>query len=185
VPTEKGLSVYEIVKDKRIADVALTGDWENTLSQIERGKMLPETFQKVIKIYTRQITEELLQTAITHSKFPSTGGGRGWSGGGQGGALSLSKCEAVCPKCKTGAIRIYPKVAKCTDANCGLAVFRTVSEKQLSDKQITDLLTNGKTSVIKGFKSKAGKTFDAALKFDENYRTVFVFTEKQQKKGKK
>jgi DNA topoisomerase-3 len=66
-----------------------------------------------------------------------------------------------------------------------LVVFRTVSEKQLSDKQITDLLTNGKTPVIKGFKSKAGKTFEAALKFDDNFRTVFVFAEKQEKKGKK
>jgi DNA topoisomerase-3 len=64
-------------------------------------------------------------------------------------------------------------------------VFRTVSEKQLSDKHITDLLTNGKTPVIKGFKSKAGKSFDAALKFDENFRTVFEFSKKQEKKGKK
>jgi DNA topoisomerase-3 len=47
------------------------------------------------------------------------------------------------------------------------------------------LLTNGKTPVIKGFKSKAGKAFDAALKFDENFRTVFVFDDKQAKKGKK
>jgi DNA topoisomerase-3 len=161
IPTEKGLSVYETVKGKRIADVALTGDWENTLAQIERGEMMPETFQKVIEVYTRQITAELLDAAIS----PSTGGGQGE--------------DFLCPKCKTAAIRFYPKAVKCTAANCGLTVFRSISEKQLTDKQITDLLKNGKTDVIKGFKNKAGKTFPAALKFDNDFRIVYDFPQKK------
>ncbi|MDR0349112.1 MAG: topoisomerase C-terminal repeat-containing protein, partial [Tannerella sp.] len=78
----------------------------------------------------------------------------------------------------------YPKVAKCTDANCGLVVFRGISEKQLSDGQISDLLTKGKTGVIKNFKSKVGKSFNAVLKFDENYRVTFEF-ENKGRKGKK
>jgi DNA topoisomerase-3 len=44
------------------------------------------------------------------------------------------------------------------------------------------LLTKGKTGTIKGFKSKNGKSFDAALKFDENYKTVFDFSDKKEKK---
>jgi hypothetical protein len=80
---------------------------------------------------------------------------------------------------------IYLKVAKCTDANCGVVVFRNISEKQLSDGQITELLTKGKTAVIKGFKSKAGKTFDAALKFDKNYLVTYDFHAKKAEKGKK
>ena len=156
VPTEKGLSVYEIVKDKHIADVALTGSWENALAQIERGKMQPDTFRKTIEIYTRQITTELLETSISVE----------------------SENSCICPKCKFSQIRFYPKVVKCVDANCGLVIFRNISEKQLSDKHITDLLTLGKTSVIKGFKSKSGKTFDAALKFDKNFKIVFDFPEK-------
>jgi DNA topoisomerase-3 len=163
VPTEKGLPVYETVKDKRIADVAMTGSWENALAQIERGDMQPETFRKAIEAYTRQITAELPETKI----------------------VVADENTCLCPKCKTAQIRFYPKVAKCTDANCGLVVFRSISEKQLSDGQITDLLTKGKTSVIKGFKSKAGKAFDAALKFDENYQVVFDFSNKQVGKGKK
>ncbi|GHT45047.1 DNA topoisomerase [Bacteroidia bacterium] len=163
VPTEKGLTVYETVKDKRIADVALTGSWENTLAQIERGEMQPETFQKTIEIYTRQITMELLDTKITVS----------------------DENACVCPKCKTAPIRFYPKVAKCSDPNCGLVVFRTVSEKELTDKQILELLTKGKTGVINGFKSKAGKVFPAALKFDDEYKVTFDFSDKKKKFGKK
>jgi DNA topoisomerase III len=37
VPTEKGLAVYHIVKDKRIADIEMTGQWETALTRIEAG----------------------------------------------------------------------------------------------------------------------------------------------------
>jgi DNA topoisomerase-3 len=70
---------------------------------------------------------------------------------------------SVCPKCKQSKVRFYPKAVKCTNANCGLTVFRSRSERELTEKQITDLLTKGKTGIIKGFKSKAGKSFDAAI----------------------
>jgi DNA topoisomerase-3 len=163
VPTGKGLSVYETVKDRRIADAAMTGNWENALAQIERGEMQPETFSRAIEVYTRQITTELLETKIA--------------------VTDENTC--LCPKCKTAQVRFYPKVAKCTDGQCGLVVFRNINEKQLTDKQITDLLTKGKTDIVKGFKSKAGKAFDTALKFDENYRVAFDFHEKKAWKGKK
>ncbi|KAA6326110.1 DNA topoisomerase 3 [termite gut metagenome] len=160
VPTQKGLSVYEIVKDKRIADVSMTGQWENALARIESGEMQPQAFRQTIEEYTRQITTELLEVSISHA----------------------GENNYVCPKCKVSPIRFSPKVVKCSNANCGLIVFRSKSEKQLSDKQIKDLLTTGKTPVIKGFKSKAGKSFDASLKFDDHFQVVFDFPEKKLKK---
>jgi DNA topoisomerase-3 len=45
-----------------------------------------------------------------------------------------------------------------------------------------DLLTNGKTSVIKGFKNKEGKSYDAALKFDDNFSVVLDFAKNPKKK---
>ena len=163
VPTEKGLSVYETVKDKQIANVSLTGNWENTLMQIERGEMLPETFQNAIEIFTRQITKELLESKIEVS---------------DGNIV-------ICPKCKSSKIRFFPKVAKCMDEQCGLVVFRNKGDKELSDKQILELLTKGKTSVIKGFKNKDGKSFDAGIKFDESYQAIYDFPEKKGTKRKK
>ncbi len=160
VPTEKGLSVYEIVKDKRIADVSMTGNWENSLAKIESGEMDTNTFRQATEVYTRQITTELLVTSVSIA----------------------DRTECPCPKCKTGKVIFYSKVAKCSNENCGLMVFRSKSEKQLSDKQISDLLTTGKTAVIKGFKSKGGKSFDAALMFDSEFKLVFDFPEKKGKK---
>ena len=38
IPTEKGLAVYEIVKDKKIANAEMTGSWELALAAIEAGR---------------------------------------------------------------------------------------------------------------------------------------------------
>ena len=65
VPTDKGLAVYQIVKDKRIADVEMTGQWETALAKIESGEMNPDSFRKAIEVYAAQITEELLQVQVS------------------------------------------------------------------------------------------------------------------------
>ena len=163
VPTDKGLAVYQIVKDKRIADVEMTGQWETALAKIESGEMNPDTFRKGIEIYAAQITEELLQVQVSVA---------------DGGHIP-------CPKCRSGRILLYPKVAKCSNVDCGFTVFRGKGEKQLTDSQITDLVTKGKTSLIKGFRSREGKPFDAYLTFDKDFRTVYGFPPRTDKpKGK-
>lgn len=162
VPTEKGLAVYNIIRNKKIADVEMTGMWENTLAKIETGEMNADTFRKGIEVYARQITAELLDVQLSFA-----------SGG-----------NCICPKCKTGRILFYPKVAKCSNVDCSVTIFRNKSDKQLTDKQITELVTTGKTPLIKGFKSKNGKAFDASLAFDEQFNVTFVFPEKKGKSKK-
>lgn len=154
MPTNKGLVVYLAVRDKKIADVSMTGEWENALNKIATGEMNADTFHRGIEVYAAQITTELLESKI------------------EGGNTRES---FLCPKCKNGQVRIYPKVAKCNQENCGLTVFRNKSGKDLTDGQLKDLLINGKTALIKGFKSREGKSFDAFIAFDEEYKTVFPF----------
>ncbi|WP_345955953.1 DNA topoisomerase 3 [Mucilaginibacter sp. PAMB04168] len=60
VPTETGLSVYGIVKDKQIAQAELTGNWEKRLEEIRSGASVAD-FQSEIQNYTRSITSELLK----------------------------------------------------------------------------------------------------------------------------
>ena len=55
VPTEKGLALYSVVKAMRIADVAMTGEWEKELARIERGELPADDFRKEIEAYTREI----------------------------------------------------------------------------------------------------------------------------------
>ncbi len=161
VPTEKGLAVYSTVKGKKIADVEMTGQWETALARIETGEMDAATFRKGIEVYAAQITEELLQVQVSVAD-----GGR-----------------IPCPKCQSGRILFYPKVAKCSNVDCGLTVFRSKGEKTLTDSQITNLVTKGKTSLVKGFKNRDGKVFDAHVTFDKDFRTVYEFPPKPKGKG--
>lgn len=59
VPTPKGLAVYEVVKDKKIAQAELTGQWEKRLEEIRSGASV-EDFKAEIFDYTKTITQELL-----------------------------------------------------------------------------------------------------------------------------
>jgi DNA topoisomerase-3 len=167
VPTNKGLVVYLAVKDKKIADVAMTGNWEHALAKIGSGEMDAATFHRSIEVYASQITTELLDIPFER-KDDRPGCG--------------------CPKCKNGQVIFFPKVAKCNNEHCGLTVFRSIAKKDLTDTQLTSLLVDGATPFIKGFTSgKTGKPFEAAVTFDADYKTVFKFSENKKsdwKKGK-
>ena len=162
VPTDKGLAVYRIVKDKKIADVEMTGMWETALAKIEAGSMDADTFRKGIEVYAAQITAELLSVQLSFA--------------------SGETCP--CPKCGSGRILFYPKVAKCSNVDCTLTIFRSKCDKQLTDKQIVELVMKRKTGLIKGFKGKNGKAFDASLVLDEQFNVAFSFPEKKGKPKK-
>lgn len=59
VPSAKGLGVYEVVKDKKIAQAELTGQWEKRLEEIRTGASVKD-FKAEITDYTKTITQELL-----------------------------------------------------------------------------------------------------------------------------
>ncbi len=159
IPTEKGLAVYEIVKDKRIANAEMTGSWELTLAAIEAGQMPPEKFAQGINSYVGTICEELLSLAPKQKSYPTY----------------------RCPKCGTESVGIYAKVAKCRHEGCDFHVFREVCGTLLTEDYIRDLLTTGRTPILKGLISKAGKKFNARLVLNEDYTTSFEF---ENRKGK-
>ena len=160
VPTEKGLAVYEIVKDKRIANAEMTGSWELILSAIEAGQMPPEKFAQGINSYVETICEELLALAPPMQKsYPAY----------------------HCPKCGNESVGIYAKIAKCRHGGCDFHIFREICGTFLSEDNIRDLITTGRTPILKGLTSKAGKKFNARLVLGEDHTTSFEF---EGKKGK-
>ena len=156
VPTEKGLALYSIVKDMDIADVEMTGQWEAELAEIEKGKTPHEAFIRDIESYTRKITTDLLACDRIFGH-------------------KASGC--ICPKCGKGTMQFYGKVVRCDNPDCSLPVFRQIAGKTLTDGEMTDLLAKGKTEVLGGFKSRQGKPFSAAVAFDADFNTNFIFPE--------
>lgn len=161
-PTEKGLCLYESVKDMMVADAELTGTWEKALSQIEGHTLDTGSFLLSIKGYAKKVTEEILRL-----KFPEP-----------------SSCALACPKCKTGSVVIKSKVARCDNDGCGLLVFRKFLNKELTDQHLEQLLSSGSTMLIKGFKGKKGVSFDAAVAFDEGFNLKLSFPKSKSGKGK-
>jgi len=161
IPTEKGLAVYEIVKDKKIANAEMTGSWELALAAIEAGQMPAEKFAQGINSYIGTICEELLALAPQVQKSYPT---------------------YRCPKCGNESVGIYTKVAKCRHEGCDFHIFREVCGTLLTEGNIRDLITTGRTPVLKGLTSKAGKKFNARLVLKDDYTTTFEFEQNKKRK---
>lgn len=160
IPTEKGLAVYEIVKDKKIANTEMTGSWELALAAIEAGKMPSDKFSQGINSYVGTICEELLSLSSEQKSYP----------------------VYRCPKCGQQSVGIYAKVAKCRHETCGFHVFREVCGIRLSEDNIRDLISSGRTPILKGLTSKAGKKFNARLVLKDDYTTTFEFEQNKKRK---
>ena len=160
IPTEKGLAVYEIVKDKKIANAEMTGSWELALAAIEAGKMPSERFAQGINSYVGTICEELLLLSSEQKSYP----------------------VYRCPKCGQQSVGIYAKVAKCRNEGCDFHIFREVCGIHLSEDNIRDLISSGRTPILKGLTSKVGKTFNARLVLKDDYTTTFEFEQNKKRK---
>lgn len=159
VPTAIGLAIYQTIKDKYIANVEMTGRWETSLSKIVDGLVSVKAFDESIRRYVKALTSEIL--AVDDLALKAA-------------VMAESEPDAIkCPKCG-GPMKIWDTNVKCKA--CGHSIWRTVAGKLLTESMLKKLLTNGQTQVLKGFKSKTGNLFDAALKLDENAKITFDFS---------
>lgn len=161
VPTDKGLSVYDIVKDRKIANAEMTGAWELALAAIESGGMPADKFSRGINSYVETICKELLSLPAHGKAYP----------------------VYRCPRCGCESVGIYPKIAKCKSENCDFHIFREVCGSFLTEDNLRDLLSTGKTPILKGLTSKAGKKFNARVVLREDYSTGFEFEQQKKKRN--
>lgn len=157
VPTDKGLAVYDIVKDKGIANAEMTGAWEVALAAIEAGSASAAQFNQRICEYTVQICEELLKLSPPQKSYPTY----------------------YCPRCRKESVGIYAKIAKCRAEGCDFVIFREVCGTFLSEDNLRDLITTKRTPILKGLVSKAGKKFNARLVLGDDFKTTFEFEGKK------
>lgn len=154
VPTDKGLKVYSFVKDQKIANVRMTAEWEITLDKIEKGEFKAGQFITAIKQYTTEITQELLALPVNKEVIP----------------------ELKCPKCQQQNLTIREKMIKCPDESCNWFQYRIICGVQLSLSEITALIKNRRTPLIKNMKAKNGKKFEAYLLLKDDHTTAFDFS---------
>lgn len=164
IPTRAGLDFYNALPPI-ITQPDMTALWSEKQQDIEQEEMTVDAFieslyQDIQKLLVGDFAEKLLITSISDE-------------------ISLS---SLCPNCGQSVL-VKPKLFVCK-AQCGFKVWKKVSEKLLSAKQVDTLITKSKTKLIKGFKSQAGKSFDARLSLQDKStgKLGFEFEKKQVKK---
>lgn len=167
VPTPLGLQFYEIIKDLEVVNVSQTARLEYQLKQVQDGVLHAGVFHNNLLEYVKNMVQSIfsLESKIKKEERTTLG---------------------ICPKCKKGNIIEGKKAFGCTSykEGCNFTIWKEIAGKTLTEKQIKDLLSKGRTGVIKGFKSKAGKPFEAILKL-ENFEVKFEFAPNKAEKNKK
>ena len=167
VPTGKGRALISLLGDGRISSPELTARWEERLAKMEHGAETRSDFMADIGDFTRKLVEEarskegekVVSSAVASD--PRSGSG---------------EPLGACPKC--GAPVVETKKAFGCSAwktGCKFAIWKTVAGKRVSEAQAKQLLTKGRTGQLKGFKSKAGKSFAAALVLDGERKVSLEF----------
>ena len=91
--------------------------------------------------------------------------------------LPWKKTKYTCPDCGNNVLcqgNIY-KCANFIDFNNGCKFYvGKICGKTIPDKQIEKICSHSKTDLIKGFKNKEGKTFDAYIEWS-NHKLSFIF----------
>lgn len=94
--------------------------------------------------------------------------GKGRRGGSSSSAASSQESIGDCPLCGK-AIRSQRKSFSCEgwQEGCPFTIWKSIAGKTISARTAKTLLSKGKTSRLKGFKSKAGNAFEASLQLTD------------------
>jgi DNA topoisomerase-3 len=173
VPTGKGRALIRLLGDSRISSPELTARWEERLAKMEHGTETRPDFMADIGDFVRNLVEEARVKEGEKVATPAKRNGK------RGASTSKLSGETVgaCPKCGAPVVETK-KAFGCSawkQSGCDFAVWKTVAGKRVSEAQVKQLLAKGRTGQLKGFKSKAGKPFEAALSLDGEYRVKLEF----------
>ncbi|RXK81953.1 type IA DNA topoisomerase [Filimonas effusa] len=174
--TQTGIDLIDTIQTELLKSAELTGLWERKLRQIEKGAYSIDTFKQELIQMVVDLTHEVktsqhrvisiaadapapMPEAEKPKKDPKP----------KAPKKAVVVEELQCPKCKTALLKKGKTAYGCTQFTvCGFKIPFEVGGKILSDKQISDLVTKGKTGKIKGLQFPEG-TIDAKLVLNEHF----------------
>ena len=164
-PERMGEMVFEVVgmTVPALLNPKMTASWEKGLDGITRGTVVMADYREKLEEFIRKETvamiENDLTTQLADRIHPFVGkGGRG---------LAAKKSLGVpCPVCG-GDMETTPFGYGCSNykrdgSGCKFSIG-SIAGKTIGEDDVKELLTNGRTGLIKGFTSKNKKKFNACL----------------------
>ncbi len=171
--TDKGILLIDSIGDAVLSSPEMTAKWEQRLKQIGSGEASPQTFMESVKKLAAKLTSDAIESSASWDlkdiKIEA-----------QPSKKSLGKKIGKCPLCGSDVLD-KGKLFGCSSyskTNCAFTISKRILGKPISQTNAKKILTDGKSNVIKGLKSKKG-TFDAALVWSaEEKKLTFEFEKK-------
>lgn len=167
--TATGMELIQVIQSEVLKSPELTGEWEQKLRQIERGQYTIEQFKQELSEMVAGIVHEVKYKTTQHVQIDSTTPApKTPTKTPTNDAKSSNKTPDIlsmhCPKCKTHLLLKGGAAYGCANyVQCGFKIPYEYLGKKLTSKQIIDLITKQKTSIIKGFQLSDSETKDGRL----------------------
>ena len=170
--TPTGVDLIGTIKSDLLKSAELTGQWERKLKLIEKGeydvkKFKDELIEMIVEITNNVKFAEDKKIAVAEDKPKETK------------KKEVKKAvpieEMKCPKCKSGGLVKGKSAYGCSDykVGCRTVIPFVFMGKKLTTKQLSDLISKGKTTKIKGFITLTDSTKkEGYLEFDTNLNII-------------
>ena len=169
-PTMLGEMIFETVSMTvpELLNPKMTASWEKGLDGITRGTVDMGEYRAKLEDFIRRETLSMAQTDRKQELIKRI---QPLTGRESRGAAARKKLGIKCPLCD-GEVETTPFGYGCSNYRTNGCKFSigTIAGRDLTEEEVTKLLTEGKTEILNGFISKSKKKFSAALiyKKDEN-----------------
>lgn len=166
IPTAKAFQLMTLLRGLGVDELTspeLTGEWENKLAQMERGKITREEFMREIA----QMTQIIVKRAKEFDNDTIPG--------------DYATLHTPCPHCG-GVIKENYRRFACT--KCEFSMSKTPGSRQFEVAEVEELLSKREIGPLQGFRSKMGRPFAAILKIvrdeeNKNLKLEFDFGQHQ------
>lgn len=182
-PNTIGEMIFEIVNltVPALLSPKMTANWEKGLDGITQGTVQYEEYREKLENFVRKETISMINTDLTSSIAERI---LPFAGNNASKIRYRKKLGVKCPECG-GELETTPFGYGCSNYNkdgsgCRFAIGK-IAGRALSEDEVTKLITEGRTDVLKGFISKKKKNFSAALTLtkseDQKVSINFDFTD--------
>ena len=155
--TESGKALNYIIRDMAISKPEVLVSLDRLISETSIGAVSKERFNSIIESHVTAITSQVLSCA---KLFKPT------------------ETDIKCPKCGKGIFRIFGKIAKCTNPECGHSIYRQIDGVTINSREIRNLIVDGQTSPIRGFIDEDGKSYVGRVVLDDDFSPLVINVQK-------
>ncbi|MGV3767751.1 MAG: DNA topoisomerase 3 [Chitinophagaceae bacterium] len=156
--TQTGMDLIDTIQSELLKSAELTGTWERKLRLIEKGEYAMDTFKQELIQMVVDLTREVKMSAgkviTVQEKQPDPPQKPAKEKKAREPKKEVAPETLTCPKCKAHPLKKGNTAFGCANFSvCGFKIPFSIMGKTLTDKQVSDLVTKGKTTRIKGLKT--------------------------------